>query len=214
MKAPALVVGIVTVMALCAGVARSTPADPEAKEKETRVLTRDAIVQLGVPRSRHAALDSIPHPSPGVATLCSLGGIVVPALLLVHAGQPESGGAAKFAAGAALLVAGPAAGYVYGGIPGKAVPGVALRLVGATALMAGVFAWAPYDGNDSTGEEAAVALFGTLGGAVMVCGSALWDLASVSRDVEAANLTLLQRTSLEARPLRGGAPAAALTVRF
>ena len=138
-------------------------------------------------------------PSPATATWLSVGLTIVPAVAGAVLSSnvttcPTAGyastctssgsdlGSALFLTG---LLVGPATGFWYGHIGGKAWPGLAIRTGGLVLLAAG--AAGCIQGSDVTlacsgGESAAI-----LGGTILVLGSAIYDMATVGRKVRAHN---------------------------
>jgi hypothetical protein len=107
------------------------------------------------------------------------------------------------------LVGGPAAGYFYGGLPGRAWTGIGIRTVGLGAMI-GAFGVCGWDCSSADGAyNAAWALF--IGGSAILLGSAVYDMATVSGAVR-------KRTRAEALvlpPSPSGSPArVGISVRF
>jgi hypothetical protein len=145
-------------------------------------------------------------PSPGGATAISLGSTLLPCAVgaaLFVSDSPELG----WALTAPAILAGPAAGYFYGGMPGRAFPGIGFRAGVAVVGLVGVGSMFD-EGNSSGTGGAAVAVIAAAG----VVGSVAIDLALVGRDVRERN----QRRGVAVVPWRSrdGSPGLALRTRF
>lgn len=137
------------------------------------------------------APDSVPavrvaiFPSPQTATWLSVGVTLAPLALRSFSGSgadPYGGSLATLA-----LLVGPAAGYWYGGVPGKAWPGLLIRTGGLLIASAGAVGCLGdlYVTTCSSGETAAM-----FGGALIVVGSAIYDIATVGKKVRDHNTQL------------------------
>lgn len=137
---------------------------------------------------RAPAADTVPHvrvahyPHPSSSTWMSIGSTMVPMAAGLVVGDNSSGTAAALLFGG--LVAGPAAGYWRGGIGAKAWPGLLIRTGGLFILAAGSGHCLSqmFDSGCSSGANAAV-----IGGAALLLGSAVYDIATVSHKVRANN---------------------------
>jgi hypothetical protein len=167
---------------------------------------RRALVEIGLPEPAPAALDSIPHPWPGRATLLSAAGTLLPFAVLAGADDGDRADA-LFTTLMALEVVTPAAGHLYGGLPRRALVGMGVRAVGFAMATKAISA-------ESYEFDATVLL--AIGGVAVTGLSALVDVVTVSSDVDRANhRRLRERVSLGVRATPSGrAPALALTARF
>jgi hypothetical protein len=136
-------------------------------------------------------LGALHLPSPDIATRRSVYNTFVP--LAIGAGMVvgdvASGGEGYLAVGGFLLgtagvVVGPATGYAYGGLGGRAALGVCIRL----GLVVGLPIAAYYSSDDQGGEEAAwTGFYGVLLGGALALGSAAIDIVTVHGAVEQRN---------------------------
>lgn len=145
------------------------------------------------------------EPRPGGATAISLGSTLLPCAAGVALFATDSPELAWTLTAPAVLV-GPAAGYFYGGLPGRAFTGIGIRAGVAVVGLLGVGSMFD-ESNDSRGG-AVLALLATVG----LAGSVAIDLALVGRDVRERN----QRRGVALVPWRSreGAPGLALRTRF
>lgn len=166
-----------------------------------------------------------PHhlPDPGVAQRLSARRTAVPFAVgtaafaldvgLIKSGYVAFGGYVVMAYG---IVAGPSAGYSYGGIPARGAVGVGVRLA---LVVAAPVAVALYDGPEGWSDEdesAAVAL-GLLAGTGLAALSGVWDIVTVPNNVERNNERLLQQVRVRVEPAVtpfAHAPAIAIRVGF
>lgn len=199
--------------------AGSAGADSTAAPRELRVFSRRAVFDLNPPpvvrgtRPSTRALDDSLHlrlPSPGGASLISVTGTVVPIVMLANWGDPDTDNPTALAAGLTLAVLGPGFGYLYAGIPGEALPGQLLR-AGALGL-ATFTVFGPWTDTESDVGGAVSTL---LISSIVFAGATLYDLGNTLPAVERANeRRRAAAMAIGVRPLPGGAPALALTVRF
>ena len=197
------------VVPLAAIAAIAPPA--HAKDRDATQIGggRGAVIELGAPKRIPTALDSVPHPWPGIALSLSALGAAVPVAI---ASTPHAHGDNRAYAAAVLLaeVVTPSAGHLYAGLTRRALIGMAPRAVGTgIALAAGLAS--NTSSSDFTYSDLAIVF-----GATMVGVSALWDVGTVAGDVEQRNQNwLAEHASLEPTLLdHGRTPALALTVRF
>ena len=198
----------------------ATP-DSTAAKREVRVFSDRAMFDLNPrpstkpsPGSTRALDDSL-HlrlPSPGGATALSFAGIVVPNVMLAKGGNPDHENERPvLAAGLTLAVLGPGLGYLYGGVPGEALPGQLLR-----AGSLGLAAFTVYGPWTNTESDVGGAVSTLVISSIIFAGATLYDLGNVGHAVERGNDR--QRAAATAaigmRPLPSGRPALALTVRF
>ena len=206
-----LAVALALALALAPNARASSSADSTTSPRGVAVASRSALFEFGARRERPAALDSIPHPWGGVAATLTAAGIAVPALVIGRSLGPGEADRGLFAVGCALAVVTPAAGHLYAGLGARARTGMIVRTAGVAVLAATVGATRAFGGEYAADSGAGVFLFGGLSlGAALVGGSALWDFASVSRDVDAANA---QRVSARLGVHWGDAGAPQLAVR-
>jgi len=186
----------------------TTPARAGDHDAASAGTGRHAMVELGAPKRVPTALDSVPHPWPGVALALSAVGAAVPVVL----GSMPHANADNTTVLTAVMVAEvitPAAGHLYAGLGRRALIGVTTRAIGAAIAVAGVNA---AEGSSDFTYADLAALFGV----TMVGVSAVWDVVTVAGDVDQRNREWLdQHAALEFRPLPDGrGPALAVAVRF
>ncbi|HUO51293.1 MAG TPA: hypothetical protein VMT93_02140 [Gemmatimonadaceae bacterium] len=120
-------------------------------------------------------------PSPSTATWLSVGLTVGPALagaVIASNNAGNAAGSALFLGGAIL---GPAAGFWYGGVGGKAWPGILIRTGGLVLMTIGAEGCL---GDAIGGRSCSTNSNGALiGGTVLLLGSAIYDMATVGKKV-------------------------------
>jgi len=145
---------------------------------------------------------ALAEPSPRRASAISLASTLVPCAIGAASfvsDAPEAG----WMLGAPAIMLGPATGYLYGGLPGRGLAGVGLRLGAGVLTVLGVGSMFD-ESSDSTGGA-----YVALAGAVVVAGSAVFDLALVGRDVRRKNLS----RAVTIVPWRSPSGAAGLALR-
>ena len=211
-----------------ASAAGSAASDSSAVPRKMRVFSRRAVFDLNPPplaqgtRASTRALDDSLHlrlPSPGgaydlliqaEAGLVSVTGTLVPIVMLANWGDPDTDNPTVLAAGLAFAVLGPGFGYLYAGIPGEALPGQLLR-AGALGL-ATFTVFGPWTDSES---DVGGAVGSLLISSIVFAGATLYDLGNTMPAVERANDRRREAAmAVGLRPLPGGRPALALTVRF
>lgn len=202
-----------------ASAAGSAASDSSAVPRKMRVFSRRAVFDLNPPplaqgtRASTRALDDSLHlrlPSPGGASLVSVTGTLVPIVMLANWGDPDTDNPTVLAAGLAFAVLGPGFGYLYAGIPGEALPGQLLR-AGALGL-ATFTVLGPWTDSES---DVGGAVGSLLISSIVFAGATLYDLGNTMPAVERANDRRREAAmAVGLRPLPGGRPALALTVRF
>ena len=127
-------------------------------------------------------------PNPGTATWMSVGFTVLPVAIDALASSSGNGSGGLTTLG---LLVGPAAGFWYGGVSGKVWPGLLIRTgglllaaVGAVGCELAVYDHATTTGSTSCGSGANAFI---IGGALVVVGSAIYDIATVGRKVRDHN---------------------------
>lgn len=153
-------------------------------------------------------------PSPGLATVLSHAGLVVPIVIstrLKHEDRDVRANA-QFALVAGGIVAGPALGYLAGGVSRRAARGLVGRSLCATAATAAYLIL-----DDSSGLGYDLYAFAAIG--VAAAGAAgvwaLWDAARVAPIVEENNRTRRDlRIGFGFAASPGGAPGIAATLAF
>jgi hypothetical protein len=176
------------------------------------------------PRTQESLSDTfyVHHlPSPAHAAALSENNTLIPlgfGVLLIMADYAvfQVGGVALSGYGVLSLgvVFGPSAGYLYGGVPGRGIIGVGVRL--ALAYAVPLYVAGMQDGWG--GDEGILAVLAAaslgLAGAVV---SAIWDCATVGSTVSSVNHRRLASVSLELAPRPApatGAPGLALTLHL
>jgi hypothetical protein len=174
---------------------------------------RPAVISIGQPHHVPTALDSVPHPWPGVALSLSAAGLAVPIVLAGSWSKTQSGAMPLMVALAAEVLT-PSAGHLYAGLTHRAAIGVLARgmafgVAAAGAASAGL--WTNNGPSDWT-----PALLVVLIGATTEAALAVVDVVTVASDVQRSNDDWLTgHTLLGVRMLPdGSAPAVALTIRF
>ncbi len=145
------------------------------------------LLSTGWPQGRWQ-LHSLPQEkSPDVAQVLSLIGTGIPVGLMIaalsHSGDWDAVGFFLASLGTSVLV--PAPGYFYGGLWGRGFSGMGLRALGVAGVILGIGAM------DKKTESGAVLL---IGGAGLIIGSMIYDLAKVSGAVRRRNLKLHEKT--------------------
>jgi hypothetical protein len=137
----------------------------------------------------HAPMsDTVPHvrvahyPHPASSTWLSLGATLVPAAAGIAIGNNSSATGAGLVFGG--MVVGPAAGYWSGHIGGKALSGLLIRTGGLVLMAAGSSSCFKNSYNSFCNNGASAAV---IGGALVVLGSAAYDIATVGKKVRANN---------------------------
>jgi hypothetical protein len=132
--------------------------------------------------------DTVPHlrvahyPHPASSTWLSLGGTLVPAAAGFVIGNNSSATGGALVLGG--LLAGPATGYWSGHIGSKALPGLLIRTGGLVLMAAGSSSCFKNSYNSLCNNGASAAV---IGGALVVLGSAAYDIATVGKKVRANN---------------------------
>lgn len=200
--------------------ARAGTPDSTAAPRTIRVFSDRALFDLnprpaasGARRSSRELDDSL-HlrlPSPGGATALSFAGTLVPIVMLANWGNPDlENERPVLAAGLTLAVLGPGLGYFYGGVPGEALPGQLLR-AGSLGLAA-FTVYGPWIDSES---DVGGALGTLVISSIVFAGATLYDLGHTMPAVEQANeQRRAAAVAVGVRPVAGGRPALALTVRF
>ena len=216
----ALVAGCCFVRPAPASAAGSAHPDSSAAPREMRVFSRRAVIDLNPPpvakgtRASTRALDDSLHlslPSPGGATALGVAGTAVPIVMLANWGNPEHESEGPvIVAGLTLAVLGPGLGYFYGGVPGEALPGQLIR-AGSLGLAAFTVLGPWTDTESDVGGAVSTLVISS----ILFAGATLYDLGHTLPAVERANeQRRAAAMAVGVRPLPGGAPALALTVRF
>lgn len=196
---------------------RSAQPDSSAAPREMRVFSDRALFDLHPrpeakpdSRSTRALDDSLRLPSPGVAAALSMMGTAVPIVMLANWGDPDQDDRTLISAGVTLAVLGPGLGYFYGGVPGDASPGQLLR-AGSLGLAA-LTVYGPWmDSESDVGGAVSTLVISS----IVFAGSTLYDLGNTPPAVARANQRRREAAmAVGVRPLPGGPPALALTVRF
>jgi len=172
-----------------------------------------ALIQPGRPRHVPTALDSVPHPWPGVALVLSATGTALPVVIADAARRHDRDPRIGLAALAAEIVM-PAAGHIYAGLGRRAALGVGVRAASFGIVAAGAATAGYWSGE--TSYELTWGHLVVLGGAVLIAASAVWDVIVVPTDVERSNGELLHQhthVGLRALPDRRGT-AVGVVLRF
>jgi hypothetical protein len=149
-----------------------------------RMAAPRAILDFDPPPRTHSALDSIPHPWPGIATLISVAGTAVPIVAATEVNKRHRDNVFTFVMLASEVVT-PAAGHLYGGVGRKAVRGAVIRGLGF-AMIAGAAGSLGLWSNETSGDFAAPVIGLYLGALVMGAGAAS-DILTVGGAVERRN---------------------------
>lgn len=216
----ALVACCCAVLPVAASASTAAAPDSAAAKREMRVFSDRALFDLNpLPGTKPSpgttrALDDSLHlhlPSPGGATALSFAGTLVPIVMLANWGNPDhENERPALAAGLTLAVLGPGLGYWYGGVPGEALPGQLLR-AGSLGLAA-FTVYGPWTGTESDVGGAVSTLVIS---SIVFAGATLYDLGNTVPAVERSNeQRRAAAMAVGVRPLPGGRPALALTVRF
>ena len=137
---------------------------------------------------------SVKEKNPKTAFFLSLAGTALP-LAAMAAG---AGTALHFhSIGLVGVLVGPSLGYLYGGLGWRGLLGIGFRTVGVGLVLVAFTGfwsetWSSMWGGDSAKDEDWEA--GLLVGAVMMFGSAIWDLVAVKGAVQKRNVKLRDRT--------------------
>lgn len=168
---------------------------------------RRALLEIGLPRRVPAALDSIPHPWPGVAMLLAAAGTALP-VAAAGAANARDHDLGRTLGWAAVGVVTPSAGHLYAGLHRRALKAMVFRaaLLGGIALASNGF-------DDGEFTEADLVGLGLMSA---FAASAAWDVVTVAADVERHNAALLaRRAAWGPRPLPSGRGVAlAVSVGF
>jgi hypothetical protein len=179
---------------------------------EPGLLTREAIIESGLPPRTPNALDSAAHPWPGVALSLSVTGTAVPVVVALQGNRHERDPGLVLSMFAVEIFS-PSAGHVYAGLHGRAVKGMIARGVGFAILAAGGASngtWNGKQNDDLTYGDLAMVL-----GATIMGVAAAVDVITVPTDVENRNTDWLrQHGSLGLRLAPDATPELALTLQF
>jgi hypothetical protein len=176
-------------------------------------VARQAMIESGVPQPAPTALDSVPHPWPGVALSLSVVGTAAPILVMTSVGKTQSDAGVVLGILATEIVT-PSAGHLYAGLTHRALVGMGVRAVGYGVVAAGAYSQGLWPGQvESSDFTYAVIVIG-LGSAIMA-GSALVDIIVVPYDVDRRNAEWLQKhATLGVRIAPDATPELAFALRF
>lgn len=176
-------------------------------------LKREAMIESGLTKPGPSALDSVPHPWPGIALLLSAVGTAAPILVASSVAKTQSDAGITLGILATEVVT-PSAGHVYAGLWRRAGVGMIWRGVGYGLLLtgAGMQGLFPAQTESSDfGWGIPVMILGT----TVMAGSALTDVITVPGDVDRRNAEWLrQHAATGIRLNREGQPELCLSVRF
>ncbi len=200
----ALVLGLA---ALASNAGAAAPASHDAARG------RGAIIERGLPHAAPTALDSVPHPWPGVALLLSAVGTALPVAIASSASTRDHDPRIGLAALGAEVIT-PAAGFLYGGLARRGAIGMGVRALGFGIV---ALAAAP-DGywRGETSSDFGPGILVMVLGAAVVGTSAVWDVVVVPDHVDRRNADWLRAHATVGLGVTrdARAPALAVAIRF
>lgn len=207
MHAPHMLLLIVALaIAGAAGPARCAALEPGHD------VARQAMIESGVPQPVPTALDSVPHPWPGIALSLSVVGTAAPLLVMGAASRTHSDTRMQLGILATEIVT-PSAGHFYGGLTRRALIGTGVRAVGYGVLAIGAASEGLWT-NESTSDFGGGAVLIVLGAAIMG-GSAITDIITVPGDVDRRNAEWLRTHAATGLRLnQDGHPEMTVSLRF
>jgi len=174
---------------------------------------RRALVEVGLPPRVPSALDSVPHPWPGIALTLSAVGTAAPILLMGAANKTNSDAGIALGILATEIVT-PSAGHLYAGLPRRAAIGMAVRAVGYGLLAAGAASQGLWPGQAES-SEFTYGIVVMMVGAGTMGGSAVVDMISAPVDVDKKNAEWLrQHAAVGLRVAPAASPELCLSLRF
>jgi len=176
------------------------------------IAARTAIVEADAPPRVPTALDSVPHPWPGIALALSAAGTAAPIVALGLMPHNDSNRNLALAIVGTEIVT-PSFGHLYAGLSRRAVTGMVVRGVGFGIVIAAGASNGWWSGDGST--DFSNASIAALLGATIMGVSALVDVVTVPGDVERRNAAWPQQhASVGLRLGPRASPELALSLRF
>ena len=175
-------------------------------------VARQAMIESGLPQPAPTALDSVPHPWPGIALSLSVVGTAAPLLVMGAVSKTHSDTRIQRGILATEIVT-PSAGHFYAGLTRRALIGTSVRAVGYGVLALGAASeglWSNENSSDFGGGAVLLLI-----GPTLMAGSALTDIITVPGDVNRRNAEWLrQHASVGVRIAPDATPELAIAVRF
>jgi hypothetical protein len=209
---PRFISAIAVSLAMVAGPWAARAATPS--DSLNLGAPRRAIVEVGLPPRTPSALDSVPHPWPGIALTLSAVGTAAPLLVMGAVSKTHSSDGTIALGILATEIVTPSAGHFYAGLWRRAGTGMAVRAVGYGLLAGGAAAQGLWPGQTESSEFTGGIYVIVLGAAIMA-GSAVVDVISAPVDVDNKNAAWLkQHASVSLRMAPDASPALILSLRF
>jgi hypothetical protein len=175
-------------------------------------VARQAMIESGVPQPAPTALDSVPHPWPGIALSLSVVGTAAPVVVALEANRHERNPGVVLSMFAVEILS-PSAGHLYAGLNRRAVKSMIARGIGFGILAAGGASndtWSGTEHSDITTGDFAILL-----GATVMGISAAVDVITVASDVEHRNAEWLRtHAATGLRFNQDGQPEMTVSLRF